>query len=199
MGANYDSSGQRNNGSGTALLLETARGLKDIPTNHNIYFVAYANGAEPAGKSISSGACVHASTLSGSIGATNILGMINLEPQKLDAGGERKQPGPESYREAVLFTTTPHGKKFAGQCAAPFAKSWEQAPTTFHREPSALTGNDRHYAVLGIPTVSCRSKYPVTDARTEEYVQVLTDMIHQVADNDAPEPAKNTGQGEKAS
>ncbi|MFR4224532.1 MAG: hypothetical protein ACLT38_13650 [Akkermansia sp.] len=59
--------------------------------------------------------------------------------------------------------------------------------------------NDRHYAVLGIPTVSCRSKYPVTDARTEEYVQALTDMIHQVADNDAPEPAKNTGQGEKAS
>ena len=111
MGANYDSSGRRNNGSGTALLLETARGLKDIPTNHNIYFVAYANGAEPAGKSISSGACVHASTLSGSIGATNILGMINLEPQKLDAGGERKQPDPESYREAVLFTTTPHGKE----------------------------------------------------------------------------------------
>ena len=142
---------------------------------------------------------MHASTLSGSIGATNILGMINLEPQKLDAGGERKQPDPESSREAVLFTTTPHGKKFAGQCAAPFAKSWEQAPTTFHREPSALTGNDRHYAVLGIPTVSCRCKYPVTDARTEEYVQALTDMIHQVADNDAPEPAKNAGQGEKAS
>ena len=69
VGANYDSSGRRNNGSGTALLLETARGLKDIPTNHNIYFVAYANGAEPAGKSISSGACVHAGTLSGSIGA----------------------------------------------------------------------------------------------------------------------------------
>ncbi len=199
VGANYDSSGRRNNGSGTALLLETARGLKDIPTNHNIYFVAYANGAEPAGKSISSGACVHASTLSGNIGATNILGMINLEPQKLDAGGERKQPDPESSREAVLFTTTPHGKKFAGQCAAPFAKSWEQAPATFHREPSALTGNDRHYAVLGIPTVSCRCKYPVTDARTEEYVQALTDMIHQVADNDAPEPAKNAGQGEKAS
>ena len=64
---------------------------------------------------------------------------------------------------------------------------------------SAIAGNDRHYAVLGIPTVSCRSKYPVTDARTEEYVQALTDMIHQVADNDAPEPAKNTGQGEKAS
>ena len=125
--------------------------------------------------------------------------MINLEPQKLDAGGERKQPGPEASREAVLFTTTPHGKKFAGQCAAPFTKSWEQAPTTFYREPSALTGNDRHYAVLGIPTVSCRSKYPVTDARTEEYVQALTDMIHQVADNDAPEPAKNAGQGEKAS
>lgn len=197
VGANYDSSGQRNNGSGTALLLETARGLKDIPTNHNIYFVAYANGAKPAGKSISSGACVHASTLSGSIGATNILGMINLEPQKLDAGGERKQPGPESSREAVLFTTTPHGKKFAGQCAAPFAKSWEQAPTTFHREPSALTGNDRHYAVLGIPTVSCRSKYPVTDARTEEYVQALTDMIHQVADNDAPEPAKTPARARK--
>ena len=103
VGANYDSSGQRNNGSGTALLLETARGLKDIPTNHNIYFVAYANGAEPAGKSISSGACVHASTLSGSIGATNILGMINLEPQKLDAGGERKQPGPESYRQEICW------------------------------------------------------------------------------------------------
>ena len=67
MGANYDSSGRRNNGSGTALLLETARGLKDIPTNHNIYFVAYANGAEPVGKSISSGACVHAGTLSGAL------------------------------------------------------------------------------------------------------------------------------------
>ena len=40
VGTNYDSSGRRNNGSGTALLLETARGLKDIPTNHNIYFVA---------------------------------------------------------------------------------------------------------------------------------------------------------------
>lgn len=74
VGANYDSSGRRNNGSGTALLLETARGLKDIPTNHNIYFVAYANGAEPTGKSIPSGACVHAGALSGSIGAANILG-----------------------------------------------------------------------------------------------------------------------------
>ena len=199
VGANYDSSGRRNNGSGTALLLETARGLKDIPTNHNIYFVAYANGAEPAGKSISSGACVHAGSLSGNIGATNILGMINLEPQKLDAGGERKQTGPESTREDVLFMTTSHGRKFAGQCAAPFAKSWEQAPTTLQREPSALTGNDRHYAALGIPTVSCRCRYPVTDARTEEYVQALTDMIQQVADNDAPEPAKNAGRDEKAS
>lgn len=47
VGANYDSSERFNNGSGAALLLETARGLKDIPTNHNIYFVAYANGAEP--------------------------------------------------------------------------------------------------------------------------------------------------------
>ena len=35
--------------------------------------------------------------------------------------------------------------------------------------------------------------------QTEEYVQALTDMIHQVADNDAPEPAKNAGKGEKAS
>lgn len=199
VGANYDSSGRRNNGSGTALLLETARGLKDIPTNHNIYFVAYANGAEPTGKSIPSGACVHAGALSGSIGAANILGMINLEPQKPDAGGERKQPAPESSREAVLFVTTPHGRKFAGQCTAPFAKSWDQAPTTFYREPSALTGNDRHYAVLGIPTVSCRCRYPVTDARTEEYVQALTDMIHQVADNDAPEPAKNADQDGKTS
>ena len=110
VGANYDSSGRRNNGSGTALLLETARGLKDIPTNHNIYFVAYANGAEPAGKSISSGACVHAGTLSGSIGATNILGMINLEPQKLDAGGERKQPGPEA---CLLYTSPPPGRLHA--------------------------------------------------------------------------------------
>ncbi len=142
---------------------------------------------------------MHAGALSGSIGAANILGMINLEPQKPDAGGERKQPAPESSREAVLFVTTPHGRKFAGQCTAPFAKSWDQAPTTFYREPSALTGNDRHYAVLGIPTVSCRCRYPVTDARTEEYVQALTDMIHQVADNDAPEPAKNADQDGKTS
>ena len=51
------------------------RQLKDIPTNHNIYFVAYANGAEPA--SASSGASVHAKTLSGSIGAANILGTVS--------------------------------------------------------------------------------------------------------------------------
>ena len=89
VGANYDSSERLNNGSGAALLLETARGLKDIPTNHNIYFVAYANGAEPA--SASSGASVHAKTLSGSIGAANILGMINLEPQELAAAAEQKQ------------------------------------------------------------------------------------------------------------
>lgn len=200
VGANYDSSERLNNGSGAALLLETARGLKDIPTNHNIYFVAYANGAEPVGKSASSGAYVHARTLSGSIGADNILGMINLEPQKLAASGERKQPAPESPQEAVLFMTTPRGKEFAGQCAAPFAKSWDQAPPTFHREPSAIAGNDRPYAALGIPTVSCQCKYPVTDSHTEEYVHALTDMIHQVADNNDPQQQeKNAAQDEKKS
>lgn len=190
VGANYDSNERLNNGSGAALLLETARSLKDIPTNHNIYFVAYANGAEPAGKSPSSGASVHARTLSGSIGAANILGMINLEPQELDAGAQ-KQPEPESPQKAVLFMTTPRGKEFASQCAAPFTKSWEQAPPTFHREPSAIAGNDRHYAALDIPTVSCQCKYPITDSHTEDYVHALTDMIHQVADNDVPKPEKN--------
>lgn len=199
VGANYDSGERVNNGSGAALLLETARGLKDIPTNHNIYFVAYANGAEPAGKSASSGAYVHARTLSGSIGAANILGMINLEPQKLAGGGERKQAEPASPQEAVLFMTTLRGKAFAGQCAAPFTKSWKQAPPTFHREPAAITGNDRHYAALGIPTVSCLCKYPITDPHTEEYVHALTDMIHQVADNDTPEPEKNAAGGGKKS
>ncbi len=194
VGANYDSGGRNDNGSGVALLLETARALKDIPTNHNIYFVAYANGAGSAEPSAPSGACVHARTLSGSIGAANILGMINLEPQQLADCGEGKQKGPDSLHEAVLFTTTPRVREFAGQCAAPFAKSWEQAPSTSLREPSALTGNDRHYAALGIPTVSCRCKYPATDTRTEKYVQALTDMIHQAADNGAPKPENNTAQ-----
>ena len=195
VGANYDSSERLNNGSGAALLLETARGLKDIPTNHNIYFVAYANGAEPA--SASSGASVHAKTLSGSIGAANILGMINLEPQELAAAAEQKQPEPESPQEAVLFMTTLRGKEFAGQCATPFTKSWEQAPPTFHREPSAIAGNDRHYAALGIPTVSCLCKYAITDSHTEDYVHALTDMIHQVADNDVPKPEKNAAADQK--
>ncbi|XBD74783.1 hypothetical protein ABFY27_01890 [Akkermansia massiliensis] len=61
---------------------------------------------------------------------------------------------------------------------------------TFHREPSAIAGNDRHYAALNIPTVSCLCKYPVTDSHTEDYVRALTDMIHQVADNDTPQPEK---------
>lgn len=195
VGANYDSSERLNNGSGAALLLETARGLKDIPTNHNIYFVAYANGAEPA--SASSGASVHAKTLSGSIGAANILGMINLEPQELAAAAEQKQPEPESPQEAVLFMTTLRGKEFAGQCATPFTKSWEQAPPTFHREPSAIAGNDRHYAALGIPTVSCLCKYAITDSHTEDYVHALTDMIHQVADNDVPKPEENAAADQK--
>jgi len=197
VGANYDSGRQHNNGSGAALLLETARSLKDIPTNRNIYFVAYANGAESAEPSSPSGACVHGTTLSGNIGAANILGMINLEPQELAACGERKQKEPDSRHEAVLFITTPRGREFAGQCAAPFANSWGQAPSTFHREPSALTGNDRHYAALGIPTVSCRCKYPATDTRTEEYIQALTDMIHQAADNATPKPEKDAAQGGK--
>lgn len=199
VGANYDSSERLNNGSGAALLLETARSLKDIPTNHNIYFVAYANGAEPAGKSASSGASVHARALSGSIGAANILGMINLEPQELAAAAEQKQPEPEPPQEAVLFMTTPRGKEFAGQCAAPFTKSWEQAPPTFHREPSAIAGNDRHYAALNIPTVSCQCKYAVTDSHTEDYVHALTDMIHQVADNDAPQAEKTAAPEPKKS
>lgn len=199
VGANYDSGEQLNNGSGTALLLETARDLKDIPTNHNIYFVAYANGAGPAGRSSSSGAYVHAKALSGSIGAANILGMINLEPQELAPAGEKKQQEPPAPQEAVLFMTTPRGKEFAGQCAAPFTKSWEQAPPTFHREPSAIAGNDRHYAALNIPTVSCLCKYPVTDSHTEDYVRALTDMIHQVADNDTPQPEKTAAPEPKKS
>lgn len=199
VGANYDSGEQLNNGSGTALLLETARDLKDIPTNHNIYFVAYANGAGPAGRSSSSGAYVHAKALSGSIGAANILGMINLEPQELVPAGEKKQQEPPAPQEAVLFMTTPRGKEFAGQCAAPFTKSWEQAPPTFHREPSAIAGNDRHYAALNIPTVSCLCKYPVTDSHTEDYVRALTDMIHQVADNDTPQPEKTAAPEPKKS
>ena len=147
VGANYDSSERLNNGSGAALLLETARGLKDIPTNHNIYFVAYANGAEPA--SASSGASVHAKTLSGSIGAANILGMINLEPQELAAAAEQKQPEPESPQEAVLFMTTLRGKEFAGQCATPFTKSWEQAPPPSTGSPPplrAMTAITRRWA-----------------------------------------------------
>ncbi|MCC8149327.1 hypothetical protein [Akkermansia sp.] len=199
VGANYDSNEQLNNGSGAALLLETARGLRDIPTNHNIYFVAYANGAAPAGRSSSSGAYVHARALSGSIGAANILGMINLEPQELGAAEGQKQPEPESPQEAVLFMTTPRGKEFAGQCAAPFTKSWEQAPPTFHREPSAIAGNDRHYAALNIPTVSCQCKYAITDSHTEDYVHALTDMIHQIADNDVPKPEKTAAPEPKKS
>lgn len=188
VGANYDSNEPFNNGSGAALLLETARDLKDIPTNHNIYFVAYANGAEPQGKSASSGAGIHARVLSRSIGAANILGMINLEPLRAAPSGEQAPPKTVPSQDAVLFMTTPRGKEFAGQCAAPFTKSWEQAPPTFHREPASIPGNDRHYAALNIPTVSCQCKYPSTDSHTENYVQALTDMIHQVADNDAPKP-----------
>lgn len=188
VGANYDSNEPFNNGSGSALLLETARDLKDIPTNHNIYFVAYANGAQPQGRAASSGAGIHARTLSGRIGAANILGMINLEPQQWSEAEKQERTETASPKEAVLFMTTPRGKEFAGQCATPFTKSWEQAPPTFHREPAAISGNDRHYAALGIPTVSCQCKYPVTDSHTENYVQALTDMIHQVADNDMPKP-----------
>ena len=93
--------------------------------------------------------------------------------------------------------TTLRGKEFAGQCATPFTKSWEQAPPTFHREPSAIAGNDRHYAALGIPTVSCLCKYAITDSHTEDYVHALTDMIHQVADNDVPKPEKNAAADQK--
>lgn len=199
VGANYDSNEPFNNGSGAALLLETARDLKDIPTNHNIYFVAYANGAAPKGQSASSGAGIHARILSGNIGAANILGMINLEPQRTAPSGEQAQPETVSSQDAVLFMTTPRGKKFAGQCAAPFTKSWEQAPPTFHREPASIPGNDRHYAALDIPTVSCQCRYPSTHSYTENYVQALTDMIHQVADNDAPTPEQPTAPALKKS
>lgn len=194
VGANYDSNGRSNNGSGAALLLETARDLKDIPTNHNIYFVAYAHGAQP--QSAPSGAHVHARALSGSIGASNVLGMINLEPQQLPATGERDAAAETVLRDPILFMTTPRGKEFAGQCAAPFTKTWEQAPPTFHREPYAIAGNDRPYAALGIPTLSCVCRYPATDPHTEHYVQALTDMIHQLADSEAPQPDKQTEAGE---
>ncbi len=198
VGANYDSSGRRNNG----LRNGPAAGDGKRPERHphqSQYLFCRIRERSGARREIHLFRSLrHAGTLSGSIGATNILGMINLEPQKLDAGGSeksraRKPPG------KPFCSQPPRTARNLGQCAAPFAKSWEQAPTTFYREPSALTGNDRHYAVLGIPTVSCRASIPSRMPVQEEYVQALTDMIHQIADNDAPEPAKNAGQGEKAS
>ena len=107
VGANYDSDERFNNGSGAAVLMETARDLRDIATNHNIYFVAYANGAQSAGQSGPSGAGVHAKMLSGLIGASNILGMINLEPQKTAVPGEGEQTKEAEPQTPVLFLTTP--------------------------------------------------------------------------------------------
>ena len=95
VGANYDSDERFNNGSGAAVLMETARDLRDIATNHNIYFVAYANGAQSAGQSGPPEPCMP--KMLGLIGASNILGMINLEPQKTAVPGEgskRKKPNP---------------------------------------------------------------------------------------------------------
>ena len=176
VGANYDSSGRRNNGSGTALLLETARGLKDIPTNHNIYFVAYANGAEPAGKSISSGACVHAGSLSGNIGATNILGMINLEPQKLDAGGERKQTGPESTREDVLFMTTSHGREIRRPVRRPLrqilgtgAHYLTTGTLRSHRQRPPLRGPGHSHGLLPVQVSRYGRPYGRICAGTDGY------------------------------
>lgn len=190
VGANYDSNERLNNGSGAALLMETARDLKDVPTNHNIYFVAYANGAPPQGRSAASGASVHAKMLSSRIGAANILGMINLEPQKTDVPEEGGQTQETAPHEAVRFLTTPRGQEFAGQCAAPFAKTWQQSPPTVPRETAAINGNDRHYAALNIPTLSCQCEYSITDPHTREYVRALIDMIHQMADNETPQPKK---------
>lgn len=197
VGANYDSDERFNNGSGAAVLMETARDLRDIATNHNIYFVAYANGAQSAGQSGPSGAGVHAKMLSGLIGASNILGMINLEPQKTAVPGEGEQTKEAEPQTPVLFLTTPRGQEFAAQCAAPFAKSWEQPPSTLHRKTAAINSNDRHYAVLDIPTLSCKCEYSVTDSRTKNYVQALTDMIHQVADNDVSKTDKQPDAAQK--
>lgn len=135
--------------------------------------------------------------LSGLIGASNILGMINLEPQKTAVPGEGEQTKEVEPQTPVLFLTTPRGQEFAAQCAAPFAKSWEQPPSTLHRKTAAINSNDRHYAALDIPTLSCKCEYSVTDSRTKNYVQALTDMIHQVADNDVSKTDKQPDAAQK--
>ena len=163
VGANYDSSGRRNNGSGTALLLETARGLKDIPTNHNIYFVAYANGAEPAGKSISSGACVHAGTLSGSIGATNILGMINLEPQKLEGNENSRARKPPGKPFCSRPPRTARNLQASAPPPSPNPGSRRPLPSTGNLPPSqAMTAITRSWAFPRSPAgASIPSRMPV--------------------------------------
>lgn len=188
IGANYDSNGRINDGSGAALLMETARELKDIPTNHNIYFVAYANGADSAAPAVSSGAGRHAKALSEQIGPAHILGMVNLEPCHTATEGA---PG-HAVQPAVLFMTTPRGQEFAGRCAVPFSKSWKNQPSTVSRGASAIGGNDRHYAAMDIPTLACQCD-GADDGKMDDYVQALTDMVHEMADikadSAAPSPA----------
>lgn len=173
VGAHYASDG---NGCGSAaLLLETANALKDILTNHNVYLVAYADGATAA--------AAHAQALRGRIGTSNMMGMINLEAAR---GTET------ASQDAVQFITTPGGSSFTAVCTVPFTKSWGHVPSLMKQQALHLTGNDRPYAAMGIPTLTCRYKASISAPDTGNYVQALTDMIHHVADREFPSLEKKT-------
>lgn len=198
IGANYDSKDTENNGSGAFLLMEAARKLKDKSTNHNIYFVAYANGAESATPTTAAGAHVHAKMLRERIGVDSILGMINLEPQQITDDQAKGGDHTEQAIHPVFFRTTARGLAFASKCAVPFAKSWEKQPTTIQRETRAITSNDRHYAALTIPTVSCQCDGSMKDEHLPEYVEALTNMIQQLSNMEVPKPAAEPPTDKKA-
>ncbi len=158
--------------SGSAVhLLEVANKLKDIPINHNIYFVIYNRLTRIyQGRAINhAGSYMHAKKLCETLGKEKVMGVIML--------GDKHYRTSES--DNVQLIATARGKNLAASCSVPFIKTY--GPTPIKQLSTGFT-HAASYDAYGIPVVYCMNLNPINNANTGKYIQALTDMIHVVAD-----------------
>lgn len=170
--------GANDNGSGVAALLYLARELRDVPTAHEIRFVAYANEEPPFYRTDAMGSRVHARALVKEIPKGKIIGMISLETLGCYSSRVNRKraaavvPGAAGLPERcdyVAFLSTFTGKAFAASSAGEFSKKcrFQVRPVAFPYITNLVSwSDDWSYMKEGLPS------FAVTDTaflRCDDY------------------------------
>ena len=129
VGAHYDSPGDspgaNDNGTGVAALLELARGLKNLRSNHRLRLVFFVNEEHPYGKTPDMGSYQHAKAMRDT--GEQVVGMIALETlgHFSDKPGSQRFPFPFGWiypdrGNFVAFVGMPRARSFVNRCVTNF-------------------------------------------------------------------------------